>query len=120
MKKRTKKKKKKNFQTFDEHESNQSSKVEQTSDSPVLLAVTRHLLECQILTITWWKHIWKVQRYATLGTAVILGDFTLEFHTVFSRWRGWSSLSSVTSTHSLKNDVWTYNVTQDTLQGKNF
>jgi hypothetical protein len=66
---------------------NQSSKVEQISNSPALLAVTRHLLEHQILTITCRKHTWKVQRYPTLGTAVILGDVTLQFHKVFSRWR---------------------------------
>jgi len=81
--KRTKKKSKPLTST----KRNQSSKIEQTSNSPVLLAVTRHLLERQILTITWRKHTWKVQRYATLGTAVMLGDFTLQFHTVFSRWR---------------------------------
>jgi len=54
--------------------------MEQTSaDNPVLLTnvVTTHLLQGRILTTTWRKNAGMMQWYTTLGTTVILGDFTL-------------------------------------------
>ena len=61
-------------------ETNQSSQLEQiSSDQPVALTivVTWPLLPGHIPNTTWRKRTGKVQQYSTLGTAVILGDFTL-------------------------------------------
>jgi hypothetical protein len=57
---------------------NQSSYLEQTSpDNPVFLTngVTRHLLRGHVPV--YGGSTGKIERYAAIGTTVILGDFTV-------------------------------------------